>query len=187
MNLDPVTEAALRGEVIRTAPLIRCDFADGIYRAILDTQDVVIEGHHWQAASGFLSIDTIPAPSGTSALKMQVRLSGVDELSMRRFQGQRDMVEGRRVRLYRARFDPNGQVLRRPPVMFSGTMHKLDSDGDAGRRSLVLVCEGLMARKRFPRHGYATDADMRARDPNERGGEFIAPHSQRRVRGPVRV
>lgn len=92
-------------------------------------------------------------------------------------------VYGLPMALYFQLFDPlKFEQIGLPEPEFVGAMSHIDTGRDSnGAAEILLTCEGDFAEGAFPAHGLYTDADQKARYPDDRAFELIAANANRNL------
>lgn len=172
---DAATLAALDLPVARIAPLVHFDFVGdprwyGFQAGPLRTAD----GQIWEGTAGLGEISGLATPIGTTAPVATFKLSGVDARVAALARAASSTVKGRDASVFVQMFNADWSLL--------GPIHIWDGELDVmnykalgnGVFSVSVTAETAWVRRNKPPYGYYTDADQKARFPDDRGFEQVS-------------
>ncbi|MBK4215810.1 hypothetical protein JJJ17_07730 [Paracoccus caeni] len=176
-ELIAIPDEQLRTGRIGQAALVFMDFKDAPRRWWTGFGDLPHAGHVWQGLGDLISISGIDTDYQVSARQVSFQLAATLEMLALALAA-KSRVKGREVLIYEQLFlveseDADiqfGQPLGPMFSLFTGEMLTMPWTAEgATKRGLTLNCEGLFYRRNQPPRGRWTDADQKARYPNDRG------------------
>jgi hypothetical protein len=185
MSLFPDTiAAALGGEKVLCAPLVRFDFTSETMRLWAGYGELeTLDGETWQGIGSLGSMSGIEQAINGEAPVATFTLSGIDadivRLARDEFEAE---VLGRQAQVLVQFFgqddadDPDNQrPLDNPYPVWSGRcLSPSFSFTEDGTRRIDLACESLFSLRSRPQYSMYTDADQQRRFAGDKGFEFVA-------------
>lgn len=179
-----IPDELLRNGRVSEASLVFMDFKDNPRRWWTGFGDLVTAGQTWLGTGNLINISEVVTSYAATAQPMTFQLAATDEM-LDATEDAEDQVYGRQCIVYGQLFTTQGEGLEpswvpigAPFAHFSGTMEKLRyRQAGLTEASIELVAEGLFYRRTAPPRGMITDVDQKARNPGDKGAEYVAKYT----------
>lgn len=138
--------------------------------------DVELRGVNWIGAGNLVSLGSLKETEELSAHGAAVILSGIEEASVAT--ALREKYQDRPLNIYLGGIEDDGTYIE-PIRLWSGYADNAVPAVDGGAAHILVTAENRMARWAVPNGSTYSDADQKARYPNDRGFEYVADMNEK--------
>lgn len=162
--------------------LAELHFTSGVQRLTTAPRNVTAGGYSWMGLGVFAGVSDIGESADSGAEQIELSLSLVDTAMLAATLGNVEGYRGRRVRLHQLWLDAAFQPVGTPTLRWAGYMEpikvereapSLIGDVEASGRIVMPCSRSGMARARHAQGLRLTNAQQRARFPDDRGLEYV--------------
>lgn len=170
-DLDTESAAHTQGDIVRPFVLVDLDYPEGMVRLSSLGFTIELDGNEYTGAGRLGQVSAVEEGADAQSYGVALSLTGVPG-SFSAYLTQQD-VQGREATLRLGFLNRKHQIIGTPTVIFVGRMDTQDVSAGKSAAVLVAVESLLIDWERSCSRRY-TDADQRARFPDDRGFELIA-------------
>lgn len=155
--------AVLNGGTVTAAPLVRLDFASGIFRAWQGFGDIEAGGETWRGAGELGTITGLEAAIGATAPQVVFGMSGLTPELVNAMLNASDEARDRAVRVYLQVFNQETWApLDSPVLIFFGTMDQLRGElRGVSQSKIEVTAETVWVRRGTAPWAWLSDRDQK--------------------------
>ncbi|WP_244298048.1 hypothetical protein [Actinobacillus vicugnae] len=170
-DLDSVSKAESKKDLLRPFSAVELDYPDGIVRLSFLPFDVVIDGHTFTGAGELGAMSMITEGAEQKSYGITIAISGIPSVKTDYLLKQD--IQGRIAKIWMGFLNENHQLIGKPIVIFVGRMDtQLLKVGKT--TEIELAVESLFIDWQRAKVRRFTNEDQVAEYPNDRGFEFVS-------------
>lgn len=171
---------AVTASIVRPLLLAQLDFASQTVYLTNGLRDVSWDSQTWQAYGAFLGLQGGEESSDGRASQATLTLSGV--LSSYVALAYSDEYQGRNARVWLAARDDSGNIIADPVPFIFGMMDSMADSDDGEKATIALTIVTQATDQRRSREWRLTDQHQQELFPGDKGLEFVAGLSQKKIK-----